>query len=203
MKMAPGSNKVEPHCLGSGFDHFIGVNDLFFAGNGDLYFTDQGASDLREPNGRVFRLSAGGKLDLILSGIASPNGLVMTPDEKSLLLAVTRANCIWRLPLLPDGSLGKVGLFLQLSGSAGGGPDGLAMDEAGNLIVAHAYMKSVWVFNTFGEPIHRIRSCAGVATTNIAFGGSDMRTLYITESQTGSILRCSLPTPGRRMYSHS
>ncbi|MGE0798248.1 MAG: SMP-30/gluconolactonase/LRE family protein [Lautropia sp.] len=202
MKMAPGSGKVEPHCIRDGFDSFIGVNDLFFASNGDLYFTDQGASDLREPNGRVFRLSAQGKLELILSGIASPNGLVMTPDEKALLLAVTRANCIWRLPLTADGKLGKVGLFIQLTGSAGGGPDGLAVDEAGNLLVAHAYMKTVWVFNTFGEPIHRIRSCAGVATTNIAFGGPDRKTLYITESQTGSILRATLPTAGRVMYSH-
>ncbi|HTO50173.1 MAG TPA: SMP-30/gluconolactonase/LRE family protein [Burkholderiales bacterium] len=203
MKMDPATGKVEPHCVRSGFDSFLGVNDLFFAANGDLYFTDQGASDLREPNGRVFRLRAAGKLELILGGLASPNGLVMTPDEKALLLAVTRANCIVRLPLAPDGSLGKVGLFIQLSGSAGGGPDGLAIDEAGNLAIAHAYMKTVWLFNTFGEPILRIRSCAGLATTNIAFGGPDRKTLYITESQTGSILRCPMPAAGKPMYSHA
>ena len=203
MKMDPKTGKVEPHCVRNGFDSFIGVNDLFFAPNGDLYFTDQGASDLREPVGRVFRLRTDGRVELVLAGIASPNGLVLTPDGKALLLAVTRANCIWRLPLLPDGSLGKVGLFIQLSGSAGGGPDGLALDEAGNLAIAHAYMKSVWLFNTFGEPILRIRSCAGAATTNIAYGGADRRTLYITESQTGSILRCPMPVAGRPMYSHA
>lgn len=203
MKMDPRSGKVEPHCVRNGFDSFIGVNDLFFASNGDLYFTDQGASDLKEPVGRVFRLKADGKLELLLSGVASPNGLVMTPDEKALLLAVTRANCIWRLPLGADGSVGKVGLFIQLSGSAGGGPDGLAIDMDGNLAIAHAYMKSVWLFNPFGEPILRVRSCAGVATTNIAYGGDDGKTLYITESQTGSILRCPMPVAGKPMYSHA
>ena len=202
MRMDPRTGKVEPHCTRNGFDSFLGVNDLFFAANGDLYFTDQGASDLREPNGRVFRLRSDGRLDQLLGGIPSPNGLAMTPDEKSLLLAVTRANAIWRLPLTADGSLGKVGLFIQLSGAAGGGPDGLAMDEAGNLAIAHAYMKTVWLFDMFGEPILRVRSAAGIATTNIAYGGPDRKTLYITESQTGSILRAPMPVAGRPMYSH-
>ena len=132
----------------------------------------------------------------------SPNGLVLAPDEKALFLAVTRANCIWHLPFGHHGEIARVGLFIQLSGSAGGGPDGLAMDEAGNLSVAHVRMGSVWVFSPSGEPLYRIRSCEGIGTTNLAYGGSDRRDLYITEMQTGTILRAKMPVPGRVMYSH-
>jgi gluconolactonase len=77
------------------------------------------------------------------------------------------------------------------------------MDEEGNLAVAHPGIGSVWVFDRHGEPLYRIRSCTtGRSTTNIAYGGADRRTLFITESATGSILKASLPTPGRPMYSH-
>lgn len=53
-----------------------------------------------------------------------------------MYLAVTRANALWRVPLLADGRVFKVGTFIQLSGGLGR-PDGLAIDIAGNLIVAH------------------------------------------------------------------
>jgi gluconolactonase len=139
---------------------------------------------------------------MLLDGIPSPNGLVLTPDEKTLLLAVTRTNSIWRFPLKADGQIGKVTLFIQLSGSAGGGPDGLAIDESGNLLVAHAHMGSVWMFNPLGEPILRIKSPAGALTTNLAFGGTDRKQLYITESSTGAILRCPMNSAGQTMYSH-
>ena len=78
-------------------------------------------------------------------------------------------------------------MFIQLSGGLGG-PDGLAMDEAGGLVVAHAGLGTVWLFDRLGQPIARVQSCAGLMTTNIAYGGADRRTLYITKSETGAIL---------------
>jgi gluconolactonase len=182
---------------------FHGVNDLVFSSDGVLYFTDQGESDLVQPFGRVFRVSPGGEPELIKEGFPSPNGLVLTEDERHLLVAVTKGNAVWRVPLHRDGSAGRVGLFVQLSGSAGGGPDGLAMDESGNLAVAHPLGGSVWLFNPQGEPVLRVRSPAGPVTTNLAYGGFGRDTLFITESRTGSILRCRMPIPGRRLYSHS
>ncbi len=203
MRLAPGAATPELICKGPRGGHFLGVNDLFFARNGDLYFTDQGDSDLLAPTGRVYRLRGDGTLDLLMQGLPSPNGLVLSPDERTLFIAVTKANAIWRTPLRADGSVGRVGLFVQLSGSAGGGPDGLAMDEEGNLAVAHPLMGAVWLFSPSGEPLLRVRSCAGAATTNIAYGGADRRTLYITESHTGSVLRCPMDVAGKTMFSHS
>jgi gluconolactonase len=90
-------------------------------------------------------------------------------------------------------------VFVQLSGGLAG-PDGLALDEDGNLAVAHAGLGTVWLFSRLGEPVARVKSCAGVMTTNVAYGGADRRTLYITESETGSVLAADMPVAGRPMY---
>ena len=81
--------------------------------------------------------------------------------------------------------------------------DWFKMDEEGCLLIVHASFGSVWRLSPFAEPLHRIVSCTGRSTTNIAFGGSDRRSLFITEAETGSILRAELPAPGQALYSHS
>jgi gluconolactonase len=91
--------------------------------------------------------------------------------------------------------------FLQLSGGMSG-PDGMAVDEQGNLAVVHAGFGTVWQFSALGEPIARLRSSAGIRTTNVAYGGADWRTLFITECEHGVVLTARLEVPGRRMYSH-
>lgn len=201
MLLDPRRGVVTPWITRWNAERFKGVNDLFFAANGDLYFTDQGLTGLHDPTGRVFRARPDGHLTCLLDSIPSPNGLVMNRDETALLVAVTRGNCVWRVPFLRNGDIAKVGVYVQLSG--GGGPDGLAMDEQGRLLVAHVGLGSVWVFDAQGEPVYRVKSCAGAFTTNVAFGGLDRTTLYITESQSGSILRAELDVPGKPMYSHA
>lgn len=202
MEFDPATGVIAPYCTRWRAERFLGCNDLVFSKNGDLYFTDQGQSGLHQPNGRVLKLSADGHLQVLLGNIPSPNGLVLSPDEKILYLAVTRANAIWRLPIMPDGGVSKVGVFIQLSGGLSG-PDGLAVDEQGNLAVCHAGLGVVWLFSNLGEPLLRIQSCADVSTTNLAYGGDDRRTLFVTESRSGSILSARLDVPGLPMYSHS
>ncbi len=141
----PVTGKVEPFLARVRLERLKAVNDLVFASNGDMYFTDQGLTGLHDPTGRVFRVRADGRVDCLLDNIPSPNGIVLDPSETVLYVAVTRANAIWRVPLMRDGTVAKVGNFIQLSG--GGGPDGLAMDEAGNLCVAHIGIGAVWLFN--------------------------------------------------------
>lgn len=179
---------------------FNGVNDLVFAGNGDLYFTDQGMSGLHDPSGRLFRLRASGALELVLDRVPSPNGLVLDRAESTLYVNVTRDNAVWRVPLSEQGSAFKVGAFIRLSG--GVGPDGLALDEQGGLAIAHLGLGVVWLVSPTGEPLARINSCAGLGTSNLAFGNSDRRTLYITESESGQILTAHVPVAGWPMYSH-
>ena len=200
MVLDPASGAVTPYCDRYRVEGLKGVNDLVFGSNGDLFFTDQGLTGLHDPTGRVYRLRPDGNLQPLIENGPSPNGLVLDPTENWLYVAMTRANQVWRLPLLADGGTTKVGAFLQLSG--GSGPDGMAMDADGNVVVCHAGAGSVLIFSPIGEPLYRIRSCSGLFPTNTAYGGPENRTLYITESESGTILRADVPVPGRRMFSH-
>lgn len=158
-------------------------------------------SGLQNPSGRLFRLSADGRLDLLLGDIPSPNGLVLSGDERSLLLAVTRANQVWKLPLGPDGRTSKVGVFLNLSG--GGGPDGLAMDEHDALYVCQPVLGAVLVFDRYGDLVERIQSgSGGRLLTNLAFGGPEGRTLHITDSSCGCIQTAEVAARGQTLFSH-
>jgi gluconolactonase len=134
---------------------FRGLNDLVFGDDGDLFFTDPGESALENPNGRVFRRRAAGTIDLLMDGLPDPNGLVLSPSQKTLYVAVTRSQQVPRLPLHPQGTF-KCGMFLQLSGGLAG-PDGMAIGADGSLVVVHAGFGTVWVFDSLGEPVARIR----------------------------------------------
>ncbi len=183
-------------------ESFRGVNDLVFASNGDLYFTDQGQSGLHQPDGRVFRYTVDGRLQCLISNAPSPNGLVLNASERILYVAMTRDNSVWRVPIMIDGGVSKVGRFVQLSGGLGG-PDGMAMDDQDRLFVAHAGNGCVWCFDRLGRPVYRIDAPSGLTTTNVAFGGDQRRTLFVTESETGCVLSVELDVPGRKMYSHA
>ena len=175
---------------------FKGVNDLYFDHAGNLYFTDQGVTDLADPTGSVYRLSDG-KLQQLVNCVPSPNGLVLSKNQTTLFVAATRANAVWRLPFAADGAVVRMGVQIQLSG--GRGPDGMAMDEDDGLAVAHPDMGAVWLFNHRGEPMYRVQSCKSDVVTNVAYAGN---TIYITDSGSGCILRAKVPPSGRLLYSH-
>lgn len=200
MVFDPKTGKVEPFLERSSLERFKATNDLVFARNGDMYFTDQGQTGLQDPSGRLYRLRTDGKLECLLNNIPSPNGLVLNKAENALFLAVTRANQIWKVTLLPDGTVTKVGAWVQMSG--GSGPDGLAIDENDNIAACHVGFGAVWLFSALGEPMLRINSPTGILTTNCAYGGPDNRTLFFTESKSGAILTAEMPVPGRPMFSH-
>ena len=201
MTFDPASGKLAQLLTGYKGERFKGLNDLVFSDEGDLFFTDQGQTALNDPTGRVYRLRAGGQLDLLADYVPSPNGLVLSAKGDALYVAVTRANAIWRLPLAADGTVVRAGHFIQLSG--GRGPDGMALDEAGGLAVVHPDMGAAWIFNHRGEPCWRVQSPCSDLVTNCAYGGPDRRTLYITDSLEGCILAAEVPVAGRPMYSHA
>jgi gluconolactonase len=77
------------------------------------------------------------------------------------------------------------------------------MDEAGNLAVAHARPGIIWLFSPIGEPLYRVELPGKTARmTNMAYGGADGKTLFITESYSGAILAARMPTAGKILYSH-
>ncbi|MEG2815954.1 MAG: SMP-30/gluconolactonase/LRE family protein [Comamonas sp.] len=192
------SGQVSPYLERRNSERFKGVNDLVFDSQGNLYFTDQGQSGLHDPSGRLYRLRPNGQLDLLLSNVPSPNGVALSPDERVLYLAVTRGNCIWRVPLLSDGSVSKVSQFFTSYGPSG--PDGLAVDVEGRLLVANPGLGYVWVLNSRAEPVQVLRSMPGISTTNLAFGGTDRCDLYVTDSTHGHILRATMSVQGLQLH---
>lgn len=188
------SGQIRPYLERRNSERFKGVNDLVFDSLGNLYFTDQGQTGLHDPTGRVYRLAPDGRLDMLLSNVPSPNGIVLSKDERFLFVAATRGNCVWRMPLLGDGSVSKAGQFFTSYGPSG--PDGLAIDDNGRLLVANPGLAYVWVLNPRAEPEEVLTGPAGASITNLAFGGSDRKTLFCTDSTHGHILQVKMSVAG-------
>lgn len=197
----PETGSLTPYVDRPLLESFKGLNDLVFASDGALYFTDQGETGVNDPTGRVYRLSPEGRLELLLDNVPSPNGIALSPEETQLYVAATRGNCVWRVPIETTGQISRAGVFIQLSGGMAG-PDGIAVDERGGLIVCINGLGTVWVFDHLGEPRLRVRSPEGLSTTNCAFGGSSNKTLFVTESMSGSILAADLDVAGLQLFSH-
>lgn len=188
MRFNPATGAVTSELPRLRREGFKGLNDALFGPDGTLYVTDQGQTGMHDPAGRVYARRPDGRVDLMLDTIPSPNGMAMAPDGRTLYVSVTRANQVWRLPLHADGSTTKVNVFLHLSGGHTG-PDGLAMDGAGNLFVCHSGMGCVWVFDTLGVPVGRIDVPDGLDVTSACFGGPARDQLFIIESSKGAIYR--------------
>jgi gluconolactonase len=199
----PRSGKLEAILETAFSEGFKGLNDLHFADNGDLYFTDQGQSGIADPSGRVYRLRTGsnekaGELQRLVTNAPSPNGITLNTKNNQVYVAITRAQQIWRLPLMAGGTPSKMGVAIQLSGGHAG-PDGIEMDAEDGLIVCHLGV-GIWRFDSNCLPTHLIH--AGKyhrLMTNVAFQG---KKLFITDSATGEILTADLPVAGKKMFSH-
>ena len=108
--------------------------------------------------------------------------------SKTMVEMVAIANCTGLVPDVP-------GMH---------GPDGLAMDEAGNLLVAHPRVRIIWLFDPIGAPILQIHGKSNNSRmTNMAYGGTDRKTLYIVDSYSGEVLTAKMPVAGKVLYSHT
>jgi len=181
-------------------ENFKGVNDLVFASNGDLYFTDQGKTGLHDPTGRAYRFSEKRGLESLIDTLPGPNGITLTTDEASLLVG-NRSNTVWWMPLREMKPPSRAGVFCYLPGM--GTPDGQAMGEDGSLAVCQSNMGLVRVFNNKGLAIYDIHSCLPPKVTNLAYGvrDGDRNRLYILEGG-GHVLVADMPMAGQPMYSH-
>ncbi len=151
--------------------------------NGGFYFTDPGGSSLKNPIGTVHYVDAQGKTHLAADGLAFPNGIVLRPDGKTLLVGESHHNRILSYEVVAPGKLGKKKVFADLptkgEGQIGNEPDGMCLDEAGNLFVAHYGMRQVQVLSPEGKILRRY-GAGNLTTSNVAFGGPRMNQLYVT-----------------------
>jgi gluconolactonase len=160
-------------------------NDVVVRSDGCLYFTDPWTGnavpeewDQTAPG--VYRVSADlGTKTLLARDFAMPNGLAFSPDETVLYINDSRRRHIRAFELAPNGTLAKQTdrVFADLSGDEPGVPDGMKVDTAGNVFCGGA--GGIWIMGPTGRKLGRIVHGAN-ATTNMAFGGDDWRTLYFT-----------------------
>ena len=191
------TGKLDPVLETAFSESFKGLNDLHFADNGDLYFTDQGQSGIADASGRVYRLRANGELQRLVQNAPSPNGITLNGKNTQVYVAVTRAQQIWRLPLMAGGTPSKTGVAIQLSGGHAG-PDGIEMDAEDGLCVCHLGV-GVWRFDSNCLPTHLVHAEGEHRLmTNIAFRGTK---LFITDSLNGEILTAGMPVAGKKLFS--
>ena len=186
-------------------------NDLVYKSDGSLYFTDppyglptQSDNDPAKEvqiNG-VYRIPAARqqkprtqpdreKLQLVIKDLGRPNGIAFSPDEKFLYIAESGRKVWLRYRVRPDGSVSDGVLFLDASSDkAPGGPDGLRVDEKGNLYGSGP--GGVWIISRAGKHLGTIK--VPEIVSNVAWGDADHKTLYITAST--SVYRIRLKIPG-------
>ncbi|KAK8049873.1 hypothetical protein PG994_011603 [Apiospora phragmitis] len=170
----PATREIKPHLTRKNLERFKSPNDLVVDSKENLYFTDQGQTGMTDQTGKVYRLSPDGRLDTLVDNGISPNGPVLSLDGNFL-------GC-------GHDEVESEGDFFQSFGSAG--PDGLALDEEGNLFTCHPSLGSVFVVDANGIPKARIASgTEGINLTNCCFGGPEHKTLYITDSLEGNVQR--------------
>lgn len=171
-------------------------NDLVVSRRGDVYFSDPGAGAPGTVTA-VYRLAAdGGLTRLDSNGIGRPNGVALSPDERTLYVADTAGEWVVAYPLDRAGVAGARRNFARLAGfqqSATGptsGADGLAIDVKGRLYVATTV--GVQVFSPRGEALGIIE--LPKAPQNLAFAGKNRATLYVVGR--GSVYRIATETRG-------
>jgi len=182
-----------------------GANDLSLdRPNGGFYFTDPNESGKESPIGTVHYVDKAWRTHLVADGLAYPNGIVLTPDGKRLLVGESQQNRILEYPVLGPGKVGEKKVFAELPTKAGGQvdnqPDGMCLDAAGNLYVAHYGMGQVQVLDPAGKLIRRYETGL-ILTSNVAFGGPKRDQLFVTgavnaDSTPGAVVRLDLGVPG-------
>jgi gluconolactonase len=158
-------------------------NDLTLDPKGGFYFTDPGDSSDKDPIGTVHYVDGEGKTHLVARGLAFPNGIVLRPDGKTLLVGESKHNRVLAYPVLGPGRVGERKVFADLPAKQGdqidNQPDGMCLDADGNLYVAHYGMHQVQVLSPEGRLLRRYPG-GTLTTSNVAFGGPNMDQLYVT-----------------------
>jgi gluconolactonase len=164
-------------------DIAIGANDLIYASD----------PNWPESTGQIWRVDPDGRVTLLETDMGTTNGIEVSPDERTLYVNESAQRNIWAYDLSPGGEISNKRLLLQFSDYA---MDGMRCDVAGNLYVTRYDKGTVAKVSPQGEVLLEVE-LAGKKCSNIAFGGPDGRTCYVTIADRGNIETFRADLPGR------
>ncbi|MYF54934.1 SMP-30/gluconolactonase/LRE family protein, partial [Candidatus Poribacteria bacterium] len=165
-------------------------NDLAIGANDILYASDP---NWGESTGQLWRVDTEGNVKLLESDMGTTNGIEVSPDEKVLYVNESAQRNIWKYDLSPEGNISNKRLLIQFPDF---GMDGMRCDIDGNIYVTRHGKGTVAKLSPDGEVLLEVE-LAGKHCTNIAFGGDDGRTCYVTLADRGNVEVFRADRPGR------
>ena len=183
-----------------------GPNDIVFESTGGFWFTDFGKTRPRERDrgGVYYARPDGSSIREVIFPLDGPNGIGLSPDQRRLYVAETFSARLWAWDLSAPGqvppAVGPLGNGGELVVGLPGLQffDSLGVDGAGNVCVATIANGGITVASPDGSSVEHV-AMPDMLTTNICFGGPDLRTAYVTLSSTGRLVACDWPRPGLRL----
>lgn len=168
-------------------------NDIAIAPDGTLYASDP---DWKNGRGRIWRIDRDGGAQILEDAMGTTNGIEVSPDGRRLYLGESVQRRIWVYDLDAQGGISGKRLFASF---ADHGLDGMRCDREGNLYVTRHGGGTVAVFAPGGALVREVR-LKGRLPSNIAFGGRDGRTAYVTMQDRGAIELFRAAIPGREYH---
>lgn len=175
-----------------------GCNDCAFDSEGNLYVTAPAGSGEGKPEGETYCRLKNGKVVRLDSGFQFCNGIAVSADDKTLIVAETITKSLWAYDIQAPGVLANKRVWAKHP-EGGLGPDGLDFDAEGNLLAAYWGGGSLDVFDPSGKLKKRI-TLPFQKPSNLHFGGARNATIYITEHDTNGLWKLEYEIPGQPQY---
>ncbi|WP_350356710.1 SMP-30/gluconolactonase/LRE family protein [Fodinibius salsisoli] len=166
-------------------------NDIAIGADDRLYASDPNWS---EETGQLWRIDPDGQTVLLEKNMGTTNGITVSPDEKTLYVNESVQRKVWAYDLYSDGNISNKRLLISFTDY---GLDGMRCDVNGNLYITRHGKGTVIKVSPGGEVLREIPAAEGKNITNLAFGGPDGRTVYMTVADTGNIQFFRVEQPGR------
>jgi sugar lactone lactonase YvrE len=165
-------------------------NDIAIDDKDRIYASDP---NWKEGTGNLWRIDTNGKVVLLEDSMGTTNGVEVSPDNKTLYVNESVQRNVWAYDLAPDGSISNKRTLITFPDF---GMDGMRCDEAGNLYIARHGKGTVAVVSPTGELLYEV-ALTGKSPTNVAFGGVDGKTVYVTLQDQGNIEKFQADIAGR------